>query len=169
MQVMGALPFKKSTHEVSARQPSLVSAGERDEAGETQYGETPFRPAKVLPFDETKDPSTTIDAAPHSASQPLARQAEVAAPAPPPSHGPSRSDTSRIQLTLEQYAAFCAERTIYPDRVAAVMARYQLRDHAQVQLLDQTWRARVADDHALSERYSTAFEHYCKWLREQGR
>jgi hypothetical protein len=77
-------------------------------------------------------------------------------------------DTVLVQLTLEQYAAFCAERSLYSDRVADVRARYQVRDEAQANLLDQLWRARFADDSALGERYASAYERYSKWLHERG-
>jgi hypothetical protein len=148
--------------------PSLLGDDERDESGQTQHLRTPFPKGKVLPFDRTEEELPALETAASARLAP-APQTAIAAPSRQPGYGPSRSDTSLVQLTLEQYAAFCAERTVYPGRLADTAARYQLRDELEAQMLDEIWRARFVDDPALGERYAATYEHYRKWLRKQGR
>jgi hypothetical protein len=72
-------------------------------------------------------------------------------------------------LTLEHYAALCAECTVHPEWGVQVQARYHVRSEQERALLDRHWRERMAADAALGERFRQLCAHYTDWVRQQPR
>ncbi|WP_437708772.1 hypothetical protein WMF45_31470 [Sorangium sp. So ce448] len=80
------------------------------------------------------------------------------APAPPPP--PSATAHTAPALSLEQYAALCAELSLHPRSAAALYPRYGLRDAAAWQATDAAWQARMRSDAVLEARWQQLIAHY---------
>ena len=152
-----------------------ISAPAGSEWGATAADEPPsstttpqptVEPAVVAGSDRAAAEGRALQGVESATDEPSALASQHSAPQPAAASG-GVVDTALAQLTLEQYAAFCAERTVFADRLADVMARYHVPDETQASLLDQLWRARRANDDELDRRYTSTYEHYCRWLREQ--
>ncbi len=70
-------------------------------------------------------------------------------------------------LTVEQYAAFCAECAVSPECVAAVRQRYHLPDERAHRALEGHWTQRLSADPALSKRFRDLLDRYRDWLRHR--
>jgi hypothetical protein len=70
-------------------------------------------------------------------------------------------------LTLEQYAAFCAELAVFPDQVASVHRRYGVADETARRALDGTFAQRFQGDPTLQRRWRALVAHYGDWYRGQ--
>jgi hypothetical protein len=80
------------------------------------------------------------------------------APAPPDSNIPA--------LTLEQYAALCAEMAMKPAQAEAILARYRLTGARRV--VDEQFAQRFRAEPALQQRWQALIVHYGDWFRRQG-
>lgn len=72
-----------------------------------------------------------------------------------------------LELTIEQYASFCAERAAYPEHIAAVRARYHVADEPQQIALDALWHRRFGTDAKLEPRFNQHVHQMHDWLARQ--
>lgn len=82
------------------------------------------------------------------------------APRPPPPSPPVASPPPAPSLSLEHYAALCAEISLDPRRVEEIRARYGLRDLDAWRAADGAWQARLRAEPALSARWQELIAHY---------
>jgi hypothetical protein len=71
-------------------------------------------------------------------------------------------------LTVEQYAAFCAELTVLPGRAADLHKKYGIADPAARRALDDGFAERFHVDPELRRRWGALVAHYESWYRAQG-
>lgn len=123
----------------------------------------------ALPFlgDAAKAPARPAAASPPAANAPANRSAPAPGPAedgalapleppaPPPPHG---------AFTLEQYAAFYAELSVYREWAAHVRARYGMTDDARWRSLQQTWQEQFRRDPSLYARWHDLHARYEQWF-----
>src|SRR5262249_29579015 len=87
------------------------------------------------------------------AALPFRRSPEGSSPAPA---GPS----DQVDLSLEQYAALCAEVSAFPQRADATFARYGLVSREDKLTIDAVWQDRLSSDPALMKRWQSLYLHY---------
>ncbi|XXT16025.1 hypothetical protein WME94_37900 [Sorangium sp. So ce429] len=80
------------------------------------------------------------------------------APATPPPA--STAACTAPALSLEHYAALCAELSLHPRSAASIYPRYGLRDAAAWQATDAAWQVRMRSDAALEARWQQLIAHY---------
>jgi hypothetical protein len=68
-------------------------------------------------------------------------------------------------MTLEQYAALCAECSVNPAWMEAIQQRYGIRSTDERAALDRHWRSRIVSDDELSRLYRWHFSRYQEWAR----
>ncbi len=68
--------------------------------------------------------------------------------------------TGHFGLSIEQYAALCAEVTIFPDRADAIFAQYGLGVRKDRLTADAAWQDRLRADHALMARWQSLYLYY---------
>jgi hypothetical protein len=80
------------------------------------------------------------------------------------------ADAPRSQepLSLEQYAAFCAELAVYPGRAGLIHQQYGLADPNARRALDDAFAHRFRSEPAARERWQALVAHYGEWYRRQG-
>jgi len=169
-----ALPFQGR-----GAPPPLASSdeteGELEHLNETAALSALNLTAATLPFEKPTAPDSSEAATTPDDDDQDPLSATTPRPRTPPAVENDSTDTTTsldsppVKLTAEQYAAFCAERKVYSDRVPAICARYQVGDEAQARRLDDYWQARLARDSALGQQHARTVEHYCKWLRDRAR
>ncbi|XYH94179.1 hypothetical protein ACMHYB_41025 [Sorangium sp. So ce1128] len=81
---------------------------------------------------------------------------------PAPTIAPSASTAACTApaLSLEHYAALCAELSLHPRSAASIYPRYGLRDAAAWQATDTAWQVRMLSDSALEARWQQLIAHY---------
>ena len=87
-----------------------------------------------------------------------------AAPAPP-SPGASPLPAHLESMSVEHYAALCAECAVHPEWIAQTHARYHVQDDGQRQLLDRAWQQRMAADPRLADAWRWHYTRYEQWAR----
>ncbi|WP_437964704.1 hypothetical protein WMF04_34210 [Sorangium sp. So ce260] len=85
------------------------------------------------------------------------------APAAPPTE-PIAARTAP-GLSLEHYAALCAELSLEPRSAAAICPRYGLHDAAAWRAADASWQLRMRSDPALEARWQQLIAHYRAYYR----
>ncbi len=105
-------------------------------------------------------------APPAPGSQPSsAPPAASSAPGAPPS---SRALPPHLQqLTLEQYAALCAECAVSPHWTAQVQARYGVVSGDERRALDHHWGTQLSRDANLSNTFRWHYARYEEWARSR--
>lgn len=71
------------------------------------------------------------------------------------------------ELTVEQYASLCVERTMHPGQQGDVAKRYKVLTEQALRALDERFRQRFATQGELLQRYQQAYARYEAWVREQ--
>jgi hypothetical protein len=90
--------------------------------------------------------------------------------APPPAGGgpvPAKS-TGHFGLSMEQYAALCAEIAVFPRTGEAIFAKYGLASLKDRMTADLGWQERLRADAALMARWQSLYLHYHEWYSRQG-
>jgi hypothetical protein len=108
------------------------------------------------------------------ASETLARLSELQRTAGPPASRDVDVPTPRgrlsvPELSVAQYASLCVEADGSPDNLAAVDARYGLRDEAARAELHRIWNDKLAADGALKEQWVSLAGQYREYLQAQQR
>ena len=73
----------------------------------------------------------------------------------------------RLPLTLEQYAAFCAELEVFPDQTAHIFQRYRVATGDARAALDHVFARAFQADPTLQRRWQALVAHYGGWYRAQ--
>ncbi len=90
-------------------------------------------------------------------------------PAPIPEGKPeARAMPAFPDLSLDQYAALCAERDNAPERVQELLARYRIPAEAGTAFF-AVWKSRLANDPSLGANYSQAYARYASWFAQRTR
>jgi hypothetical protein len=63
-------------------------------------------------------------------------------------------------LTIERYAALCAELAVYPAQQEAVFQRYGLGDPRERAAADGAWKARLQRDPAEYQRWQALYQEH---------
>ncbi len=67
-------------------------------------------------------------------------------------------------LTVDQYACYIAERTLYPNHLAQVRTRYGVISEDGHGVMALRWAARLAAHPRQRQRYAEAYQQYIDWL-----
>jgi hypothetical protein len=133
----------------------------------------------MLLFD---DAPNSPKAAPATGDTPKAApsrpQARAARPPPPPRHAPKRPPATMVlpamdaapalpELTVEQYAAFRAERAAFPERLDHVLARYRIPSVDAARLLDAQFRTAILGNPTMEARYAQLYRHYTTFYQQR--
>jgi hypothetical protein len=78
---------------------------------------------------------------------------------------PFAMDEPPAPLTLEQYASFRAELGVFPERRAALYARYHIPDDKTRRDLDEYYRRRFAHDKAAQKQWLALSTRFRDWLQ----
>jgi len=87
---------------------------------------------------------------------PIATAHEAGADLPPP----------LAAMTVEHYAALCAETAAHPGWVEDIHRRYQVADSRQRAALDQAWKERMAADAELERTWRWHLDRYQEWAKK---
>jgi hypothetical protein len=86
----------------------------------------------------------------------------------PPIEGLDIPDPSDVpELSVEQYASLCVERTVNPAAAGEAAKRYRVLTEQALQSLDEQWRSRFSAEGELQQRYQQAYAQYEAWLKRQ--
>ncbi|WP_437934696.1 hypothetical protein [Sorangium sp. So ce341] len=127
-------------------------------------------PPKTAPAPRRPAPSAPSGTAPLP-DLPALVAALPFAPAPEKRPAPATAPTEPIAaraapaLSLEHYAALCAELSLLPRSAAAIYPRYGLRDVAAWQAADAAWQLRMRSDPALEARWQQLVAHFRAYYR----
>ena len=69
-------------------------------------------------------------------------------------------------MTVEQYAAFCAECAVFPTWIGQVLGRYQIHTGAERGALDLHWRSRMEGNEELKRLWLYHFGRYEQWYKQ---
>lgn len=147
--------------------PPPARTGKRALASTISVDASAFRAA--LPFDAKSAAPSTPGASPPPSPAPAPAGglpfARAAAPAPAPAAAPAPAPASPTAqpapcLTLEYYAAACAELAIDPRRAPEIFPRYGLRDAAAWHANEVEWQRRMRSDPAMQARFQALITHY---------
>ena len=89
---------------------------------------------------------------------PPAAQGSARLPPPPP---------HLAALTVEQYAALCAECAVHPNWMKGIHSQYQIQTDEQRAMLDRHWRARLANNEELMKLWQSYFVRFQQWFAQQ--
>jgi Meckel syndrome type 1 protein len=168
LPLVPALPFRAADGEVAPPEHA-APAGEPEElgpAGDTlTVGTKSPLPDHTLPFHKPARPvAAQADAAPAPAPP-----AEASAPAPEGTREATALAPHLATMTIEQYAALCAECAVHPGWTAQVHARYQIQSEAERAALDGRWGERMAGNEELVRLWQWHYARFEQWFRQQGR
>jgi hypothetical protein len=100
----------------------------------------------------------------------------VAPPAPPPSVSVEAAPPSTtgagpatLRLSLDRYAALCAELSVFPDRAELVFGRYGLADRRHRLEVDLGWQAQLRHYPALFAQWQALYQRWCAHFAAQAR
>ncbi|MGK3991992.1 hypothetical protein [Sorangium sp. So ce1024] len=94
-------------------------------------------------------------------------------PGPEPRRAPATPPAAAVAartapaLSLEHYAALCAELSLDPRRAPEIYPRYGLHDATAWQATDAEWQARMHSDAALAARWQQLTAHYRAYYRKR--
>jgi hypothetical protein len=168
----------RARHAVEARvgapdAPAEESTGATSEVDVSMFRRAalPFtKGAPAPPFFETADAARAEVRAPRaSATGHTTMVLPVMDVATPTSKcgadGRHTGERACASLTVEQYAAFCAEVAVFPDHVVQVHQRYGVGQDART-ALDEAFAQRFTADPTLQRRWRALVAHYGDWYRE---
>ncbi len=138
--------------------------------GTLSIGDGPIDPT-VLPFrgGVAPLPPSASNEPPHKAigrtglnkayvpEEPLPFRSDAPAAAPAAAGSP-------VALDVQQYASFCVERELYPERADEVRSRYGVRDAIEEMALDARWRGQLDADPAARSELDQKRRAYREWL-----
>jgi hypothetical protein len=78
------------------------------------------------------------------------------------------SDAHGFALTVEEYAAFCAERDATPDRIKALRARYAIADERGHAAVDRYFEQLFGRDPSTRTLWQSHYQRYAGALRQRG-
>jgi hypothetical protein len=90
----------------------------------------------------------------------------VAPPSPPP--GVSHRAAGEPSLSLEHYAALCAELAVFPQAVEETFQRYHLASLRDRLTVDLTWRERLRRNPTEGARWQALYAHYTAHFAARG-
>lgn len=70
-----------------------------------------------------------------------------------------------LAMSLEEFAAYCAERDHEPDRSLAIARRYEMPDERVVRVVTRSFELRFARNPKLRRQWQRAYEHFTQVLR----
>jgi hypothetical protein len=79
------------------------------------------------------------------------------------------ASTGHFGLTLEQYAALCAEVAVFPLAAEAIFARYGLASQKDRLTADAAWQDRLRADPAMMQRWQSLYLHYHEYFHRTPR
>ena len=192
-QPPAALPFSASPTGPTAREDALDVGLDPPDAALPLQVFLPFRrrpagaPKTTATSDAAKDgmvpaslpaepaePGAPSGPGADTPTDPHALGPEGSAPrSPPPSAGLHAAQPSELPphlgaLTMEHYAALCAECSVSPQWTAQIHARYGVRDAAEREALDEHWRQQLARDPRLEDTLRWHYARYEQWARSRG-
>ncbi|MCC6527267.1 MAG: hypothetical protein IT373_31755 [Polyangiaceae bacterium] len=166
----GASPAPKAPEPSPASQlPDFrqrVQHGPAPSRARRRTGETPAPAASAaaLPWDAAKPRAARARAArSHSGTEIMPAVESASRRELPPAAEPA----ARRELTLEEYAAFGAQRAAFPERLAEVLAHHGLASVEEARRLDATFQARITAEPALEARYRQLHQYYTNWYRSR--
>lgn len=159
------------------RPPSKVSPSTPDVPATDETAPPQRSPlARALPFgEETAPPQRSPLAAALPFRRPTERakleNARTVAFSMPESAAlpPGASSGGAPRLSIEQYAALCAEVSVSPETAEATFAKYGLASPEERAAADLEWQERLRADAALMQRWQTLYLHYSEQLYLTGR
>lgn len=186
----GALPFRKGDAKPPPRVAVSAEQDKPTDLGGTVAVETMSPLAgMILPFERQAPPAEPSPLQPAPAAN-----AEPAAAGPASARGSQASDSSASraagplpaaadsddaappelpdhlrEMSVEQYAALCAECAVHTNWVTQILARYHVRSAAERASLDAFWRVRMAADAELTQQFRWHYARYEQWAKQQGR
>jgi len=107
--------------------------------------------------------ATPVESAEAAARAKLAMAKTVGFEMPPvpADKGPvAATSTGHFGLSLEQYAALCAEVAVFPQTAEAIFAKYGLGASRDRLTADLAWQERLRADNALMQRWQSLYLHY---------
>lgn len=75
-------------------------------------------------------------------------------------------DPALFVLSLEQYAALCAELAASPTNTDAVFARYNLATQRERLEVDLAWRDRLRQNHAEYHKWHELYQRYLAYWQD---
>ncbi|MBK8258651.1 MAG: hypothetical protein IPK82_39080 [Polyangiaceae bacterium] len=154
-QGQGASPFPAVPQ--APRTPSVYPP-----AAPGQPAHMGARPSSVYPPAQAS-PSVYPPAQPSPSAYPPheGRSQSVYPPAVPSGGGPvAAKSTGRFGLSIEQYAALCAEVNVYPESAEAIFTQYGLASRKDRLTADAGWQERLRADPILMQRWQALYLHY---------
>jgi hypothetical protein len=91
----------------------------------------------------------------------------ISAPATADAATEARADACST-LTVEQYAALCAELAVAPGSAENIFQRYGLGSPRERPQVDDDFAQRFRVDPALEQRWQALVAHYREWFRTRG-
>jgi hypothetical protein len=161
--------LKKAAEDEAARQASIQRvAAFRDDEERTALHAYELPSASPLPF-ESAPSSDEAPGLAESGSEPTMRMSVGKLPRPESGNEPPPSLPSHLaSMTVEQYAALCAECAVHAEWADQISAgRYNVRDRAERELLDRVFRARMAADPQVAETWRTTYARVEQWAKQQ--
>jgi hypothetical protein len=70
-------------------------------------------------------------------------------------------------IDVDQYAALCAQCTLYPGWITQILARFGIASPAEQARLDEHWRARLAADQELQAVWRWHYARHEAWVRQR--
>ena len=177
------LPFRAAEDAQVAQPTTPPEELDDDEtAGKTLDGEDVTALPVVLPFRGSEPSGAAEPPAAEAFDEPTVRMAPVALPAPPSVPGavatpPPATPTARAlpappphlaAMTVEQYAALCAECAVHPTWMKGIHTQYEIQSAEQRTTLDRHWRERLARNDELMKLWQYHFGRYRRWFEQQG-
>ena len=139
------------------RRPAALPQPAPSAAAPAQPAAAPAQPAVAQPAAPPAPGAPSVPFAP----SPQPAQPAPSAPLPQLPEGAARSPTSNVPtLTLEQYAALCAELAMFPNAVEQTFSRYRLTSLRDRLSVDLAWRERLRRDPAENARWQALYAHY---------
>lgn len=156
----GALPFGPPRPDV----PAAPRPGPRvQQAPSGEETAPPMRSplAAALPFRRAKPTASTMAIAMPTAEDLRRLAGARSGPPSAPLQGPKG-------LSLEQYAALCAELAVFPDASEVTFVRYGLGDLGERSAADIAWQERLRADPAQMQRWQSLYLHYHEHYSQPG-
>lgn len=140
----------------------------RQELGETEEVSIAAFRSVALPFTEGPPAPSFFVAADESRETPRIPRSDHRneTMALPVIRLPGEQDGRDPALTVEQYAAFCAELTVFPDEAADIHRKYRVASAEGRAALDAAFVRRFGADPTLQRRWRALVDHYGAWYRE---
>jgi hypothetical protein len=132
-----------------------------------------LRRRHVLPFERPDDEDEPVrdpgarpaDSSP--AAQPSAQPAGPTEQAQEPQRPPQALPAHLEAMTVEHYAALCAQCAVHSQWASHIEARFHIRSAEEREALDQLWRDKLAVDEQLQEQYRWHYARHESWARGQ--